>query len=188
MYVKKGLTYSRNKFLFKLVENLYSRSGNEFKRGTFRVKGDTVDLYLAYADYALRIEFWGDDIESICSIDPINNSRIESFDEINIFPANIFVSSPENTRTALEQIGEDGMAETAGPCTGADQRKACRYKKSLKTSYRHICLACEFRDRLIDPGKSALRCDKLGRGIKEVFNASLAMTGEISCAILPRAP
>jgi excinuclease ABC subunit B len=107
MFLKRGQTYSRNKFLFKLVENLYSRAGNEFKRGTFRVKGDTVDIFLAYADYALRIEFWGDDIEAISSIDPINNSRIEIFEEINIFPANIFVSSSENTRTALEQIGED---------------------------------------------------------------------------------
>jgi excinuclease ABC subunit B len=113
MHVRKGQTYSRNKFLFKLVENLYSRAGNEFKRGTFRVKGDTVDIYLAYADYALRIEFWGDDIEAISSIDPINNSRIETFEEINIFPANIFVSSPENTRTALEQIGEDMVEQVA---------------------------------------------------------------------------
>src|SRR5690606_13294406 len=87
--------------------NLYSRANNEFKRGTFRVKGDTIDIYLAYADYALRIEFWGDDIESISAIDPLNNSKIETYEEINIYPANIFVSSPENTRHALELIGED---------------------------------------------------------------------------------
>ncbi len=107
LHLKVGQTISRNKFLFRLVENLYSRAGLEFKRGTFRVKGDTVDIYLAYADYAIRIEFFGDDIETISSIDPINNSKIESFKDINIYPANIFVSSPENTKKAVDQIGED---------------------------------------------------------------------------------
>ncbi len=102
-----GQTISRNKFLFRLVENLYSRANIEFKRGMFRVKGDTVDIYLAYADYALRIEFWGDEIESISSIDPETNRKLDTFKEINIFPANIFVSSPENTRVAVDQIGED---------------------------------------------------------------------------------
>lgn len=105
--IKRGQRYSRNKFLLRLVENLYSRAGNEFKRGTFRVKGDTIDLYLAYADYALRIEFFGDEIDSIQSIDPETNSRIDRFNEINIYPANIFVSSPETTRRAVDQIGED---------------------------------------------------------------------------------
>ena len=109
--IKVGQNVSRNKFLFKLVENLYSRANQEFKRGMFRVKGDTVDIYLAYADYALRIEFWGDEIEAISAIDPINNSRIEQFQEINIFPANIFVSSPENTKQALDQIGEDMVVQ-----------------------------------------------------------------------------
>ena len=105
--LKVGQTISRNKFLFKLVENLYSRANIEFKRGMFRVKGDTVDIFLAYADYALRIEFWGDDIESISSIDPVSNRKLESFKDINIYPANIFVSSPETTRIALNEIGED---------------------------------------------------------------------------------
>jgi len=109
--IKVGQNVSRNKFLFKLVENLYSRANQEFKRGMFRVKGDTIDIFLAYADYALRIEFWGDEIEAISAIDPINNSRIEQFQEINIFPANIFVSSPENTKQALDQIGEDMVVQ-----------------------------------------------------------------------------
>src|SRR5690606_5475840 len=104
IYLKKGQSISRNKFLFRLVENLYSRANNEFKRGTFRVKGDTIDIYLAYADYALRIEFWGDEIEGISSIDPLNNSKMETYEEISVYPANIFVSSPENTRHALELI------------------------------------------------------------------------------------
>jgi excinuclease ABC subunit B len=111
--LRVGQTVSRNKFLFKLVENLYSRANVEFKRGMFRVKGDTVDIYLAYADYAIRIEFWGDDIEAISSIDPVSNSKIEVFQDINIYPANIFVSSPENTRKAIEQIGEDMVVQVA---------------------------------------------------------------------------
>ncbi len=104
-------TISRNKFLYRLVENLYSRANIEFKRGMFRVKGDTVDIYLAYADYALRIEFWGDEIERISSIDPESNNKLDTFTEINIFPANIFVSSPENTRRAVDQIGEDMVVQ-----------------------------------------------------------------------------
>jgi len=92
--IKVGMTISRNKFLFKLVENLYSSSDIEFNRGNFRVKGDVVDIFLAYADHALRIEFWGDEIEAITTIDPENNTKIETFKDINIYPANIFVSSP----------------------------------------------------------------------------------------------
>jgi len=109
--VSVGDVISRNKFLFRLVENLYSRAGDEFKRGTFRVKGDVVDIYLAYADYALRIEFWDDDIERICTIDPENNEILEDFDAINIYPANIFVSSPETTQQAIEMIQEDMVAQ-----------------------------------------------------------------------------
>ena len=107
LHVKKGELLSRNKFLFKLVENLYSRSNQEFERGTFRVKGDTVDIYLAYADYAIRIEYWGDEIESISSIDPKTSDRIETYDEISIYPANIFVTSPDTTKKAIDMIGED---------------------------------------------------------------------------------
>lgn len=107
IHIKKGDTISRNKFLFQLVENQYSRAIQEFERGTFRVKGDTVDIYLAYADYAVRIEFWGDDIESISTIDPKFNTTIEHFEDISIYPANIFVTSSETTKKAVDMIGED---------------------------------------------------------------------------------
>ena len=107
LHLKKGQLLSRNKFLFKLVENLYSRANQDFERGTFRVKGDTVDIYLAYADYAIRVEYWGDEIESITSIDPKSNDRIESYEEISIYPANIFVTSPDTTKQAIDMIGED---------------------------------------------------------------------------------
>lgn len=111
VYLKVGESVSRNKFLYKLVENQYARSGNEFKRGTFRVSGDTVDIFLAYTDYAIRIEFWGDEIETISSIDPETNDRLDSYLEINIYPANIFVSSPETTRKAVDMIGEDMVVQ-----------------------------------------------------------------------------
>ena len=109
--LKVGQTVARNKFLFRLVENLYSRAGDTFGRGMFRVSGDTVDIFLAYADYALRIAFWGDEIEAITSIDPETNQKIETYKEIDIFPANLFVSSPENTRQAIEQIQDDLVAQ-----------------------------------------------------------------------------
>lgn len=105
--IKVGDKIPRNKFLLKLVDNLYSRTEHDFFRGHFRVKGDTVDIYLAYADYAIRVTFWGDDIESIESIDPINNSRIEKMDSINIFPANIFVTNPDTVQQAIYDIQED---------------------------------------------------------------------------------
>ena len=107
IHIKKGDVISRNKFLFQLVENLYSRANAEFERGMFRVKGDTIDIHLAYADHALRIEFWGDEIEGISAIDPKTADRIETYNEISIYPANIFVTSPETTKRAIDEIGED---------------------------------------------------------------------------------
>lgn len=111
IHLQKNERISRNKFLLRLVENLYARSTDEFKRGTFRVKGDVVDIFLAYADYAIRIEFWGDDIEGIYALDPNTNAKIDAYEEINIYPANIFVSSPETTRKAIDQIGEDMVVQ-----------------------------------------------------------------------------
>lgn len=105
--IKKGMVISRNKFLLKLVENLYSRNDTAPERGNFRVKGDTIDVYLAYVDYALRIIFWGDEIEEIYTFDPINNSKMENFKSINIFPANIFVTSQSTINQAIGEIEID---------------------------------------------------------------------------------
>ncbi|MAO32138.1 MAG: excinuclease ABC subunit B [Crocinitomicaceae bacterium] len=106
-----GQIISRNKFLFKLVENQYQRTEADFNRGTFKVLGDTIDIYLAYTDYALKIEFWGNEIEAISSFDIESNEQLESFQDIQIYPANIFVSSPENTLKAIEKISEDVQRE-----------------------------------------------------------------------------
>lgn len=107
LHLQVGDTVVRNKFLFRLVENLYQRASTDFERGQFRVSGDTVDIFLAYADYALRISFWGDEIEKIAAIDPETGKQLEQFQQIDIFPANLFVSSPDNTRQAIIQIQDD---------------------------------------------------------------------------------
>jgi excinuclease ABC subunit B len=113
LHLQKGDTVVRNKFLFRLVENLYQRAGTDFQRGQFRVSGDTVDIYLAYADYALRIGFWGDEIETISAIDPESGKTLEKYEQIDIFPANLFVSSPDNTRQAITQIQDDLIPQVA---------------------------------------------------------------------------
>lgn len=105
--VKQGETISRNKLLLHFVEALYSRTNLEFKRGTFRVKGDTVDIFPAYSDTAIRLLFWGDEVETIEIIDPINNKKIHEVDSINIYPANIFITSKGTMQMAMNEIGED---------------------------------------------------------------------------------
>ena len=113
LHLQKGDIVVRNQFLFRLVENLYQRAGTDFQRGQFRISGDTVDIYLAYADYALRIGFWGDEIETIAAIDPESGKTIEKYEQIDIFPANLFVSSPDNTRQAITQIQDDLIPQVA---------------------------------------------------------------------------
>ncbi|MCU0382654.1 MAG: excinuclease ABC subunit UvrB [Cyclobacteriaceae bacterium] len=105
--LKAGETIARNRLLFALVDILYNRTEAEFKRGTFRVKGDTVDVFLAYADYALRIYFWGDEIESIQRIDPISGKKISDEKIVTIFPANLFVTGKESLHQAIREIQDD---------------------------------------------------------------------------------
>ncbi len=102
-----GMEVPRNKFLHRLVENLYTRSEEVFERGMFRVTGDTVDIYLAYADHVVRVLFFGDEIEGIQAIDPVTNHIFETHSDLNLYPANLFVSSPENTLQAIHQIQDD---------------------------------------------------------------------------------
>ena len=96
-----GQRITRNDLLHRLVTSLYSRAVSDFKRGNFRVKGDTVDIHLAYADHAVRVEFWDDEIERISTIDPESGSQLHVFEQISIYPANLFVSSKETTNTAV---------------------------------------------------------------------------------------
>lgn len=109
--LKVGEVIARNKLLFALVDILYNRTEAEFKRGTFRVKGDTVDVFLAYADYALRIYFWGDEIESIQRIDPVSGKKISDEKVITIFPANLFVTGKESLHAAMREIQHDMITQ-----------------------------------------------------------------------------
>ena len=105
--IQKGTTFSRNVFLRKLVSSLYSRNQVEFTQGNFRVKGDTVDVFLAYANIALRVLFWGDDIEEIYTFDPLSGNPIEIFEEYAIYPANLFVTTKQRIDRAVGEIELD---------------------------------------------------------------------------------
>lgn len=105
--IRKGQTIDRNAFLLKLVGALYVRNDMELKRGNFRVKGETVDIFMAYSDYVLRVTFWDDEIETIEEVDAVSFHRLASFDEYQIYPANLFVTSKEQTEHAIRFIQED---------------------------------------------------------------------------------
>lgn len=105
--IKKGQFLDRNVFLRKLVDILYSRNEIDLKHGNFRVKGDTVDVFLAYADTILRVVFWGNQIEEILMLDPMTNRTVSSLDSYRIFPANLFVTSKERIASGIEQILQD---------------------------------------------------------------------------------
>ncbi len=105
--ISTGSRVSRNALLFALVENLYSRTTADFKRGNFRVKGDTVDVFLAYADFAYRIELFGDEVERLTAIDPISGHTIDKFEDIAIFPANNYVTPKNRMTETMFQIQED---------------------------------------------------------------------------------
>ncbi|MDX5478924.1 MAG: DEAD/DEAH box helicase family protein, partial [Cyclobacteriaceae bacterium] len=102
--LQEGDRIPRNQLLFKLVDVLYSRTNQELTRGTFRVKGDTVDIFVAYADFAYRIFFWGDEIEAIQRIDPATGKKISDEKLISIFPANLFVTGRDVIDTAIHEI------------------------------------------------------------------------------------
>lgn len=111
--ISKDKPFDRNKFLTRLVESLYVRNDIDLNRGNFRVKGDTVDIYLAYADHLLRVIFWGDEIESIEEVDPISGVRIAEFNEYKIYPANLFMTTKESQLQAIYKIEDDMHKEVA---------------------------------------------------------------------------
>ena len=105
--VQQGKPLSRNVLLRQLVDSLYVRNDVDLNRGNFRVKGDTVDIYLAYADNLLRIEFWGDEVDGIQEVDPVSGVTVASFDSYKIYPANLFMTTKESTLHAIYQIEDD---------------------------------------------------------------------------------
>jgi excinuclease ABC subunit B len=107
VHIRAGQNLGRNIFLRKLVDSLYSRNELEFRHGTFRVRGDTVDIFPAYADVAVRVIFFGDQVEEISSFDPLEGHRIELMNEYIIYPANIFVTTRERINSAVREIQDD---------------------------------------------------------------------------------
>ena len=124
-----GQKVSRNQLLFRFVDILYSRTEAEFKRGTFRVKGDTVDIFIAYGDFAYRLYFWGDEIEAIQQIDPISGKKITEENVITIFPANLFVTGKDLLQEVIIEIQDDlvkqiNLYESEGRFAEAKRLKA----------------------------------------------------------------
>ena len=111
--IKKGKLLDRNVFLRRLVDSLYVRNDIELNRGNFRVKGDTVDIYLAYSDNLLRVMFWDDEIDAIEEKDPISGIRLATIDEYKIYPANLFMTTKESQLRAIHQIEDDLTKEVA---------------------------------------------------------------------------
>ncbi len=105
--LEKGQVISRTKLLHKLVQSLYSRTEADFNHGNFRIKGDTVDIFPGYADNGFRVHFFGDEIEEIEAFDPLNNNVIEKYERLNIYPANMFVTSPDVLQGAIKEIQDD---------------------------------------------------------------------------------
>ena len=105
--IERDQVISRTKLLHQLVQGLYSRTSAEFKNGNFRIKGDTVDVFPGYSDYAFRIHFFGDEIENIEAFDPHSQEIIEHYDRLNIYPANMFVTSPDVLNNAIKDIQDD---------------------------------------------------------------------------------
>ncbi|NLX41768.1 MAG: excinuclease ABC subunit UvrB [Bacteroidales bacterium] len=111
VHIKRGELFSRQQFLYKLVDALYSRNEIEFNRGNFRVKGECVEIFPAYGDISFRVLFFGDEIESIEMTDPLSGATLEYLNELSIFPANNFVTTKERIRSAIHNIQDDMMAQ-----------------------------------------------------------------------------
>lgn len=130
--LKKGQVTERNELLRRLVQALYTRNDMELQRGTFRVKGDTVDIAVAYNEIVLRIVFWDDEIESIEECDPMTMQRIASFDEYQLYPANLFMTTQEQTNIAIKAIQDDLMKQIIFFNEMGDNIKAQRIKERVE--------------------------------------------------------
>ena len=130
--IRRGQKLDRNVFLRSLVNALYVRNDIELKRGNFRVKGDTVDVFMAYSDNVLRVSFWDDEIDAIEEIDSVSFHRLASFDEYQIYPANLFVTSKEQTERAVRLIQDDLVKQIDFFNEMGDSIKAQRIKERVE--------------------------------------------------------
>lgn len=132
IFIKKGLRLDRNEFLRKLVDALYMRNDVDLQRGNFRVRGDTVDIAMAYSDNILRVTWWNDEIDSIEEVDNITYHRVTAFEEYQIYPANLFVTSKEQTECAIRLIQDDLVKQVAYFNDLGDAVKAQRIKERVE--------------------------------------------------------
>jgi len=160
--IRRGEKISRSKLLYALVDSLYSRNEVEFKRGTFRVKGDTVDIFPAYSDTACRIIFFGDDVESIELFDPLTGAHVTDLKEIAVYPANIFVTTKERMKTAIVQIQDDMMKQYSYFAEIGKHQEAKRIKQRVEFDIEMIkeigyCPGIENYSRYFDGRSPGMR-------------------------------
>lgn len=157
--VKRGQVLSRNMFLRRLIDSLYVRNDLELQRGNFRVKGDTVDIFMAYSDNVLRVTFWDDEIDSIEEVDSVTFHKLASFNEYQIYPANLFITSKEQTQEAISEISKDLDERIEFFNEIGDNIKAQRIKERVEYDIEMIkelghCSGIENYSRYFD-GRSA---------------------------------
>ena len=157
--IKKGQRLDRNMFLRQLVNALYVRNDIDLKRGNFRVKGDTVDIFMAYSDNVLRVSWWDDEIDAIEELDSITYHRLAQFEEYQIYPANLFVTSKEQTESAIRMIQDDLLKQVEFFNDLGDTLKAQRIKERVEYDMEMIkelghCSGIENYSRYFD-GRSA---------------------------------
>lgn len=160
--VRKGQTVDRNDFLRRLVDALYMRNDIDLQRGNFRVKGDTVDIAMAYNDNVLRITWWDDEIDTIEEVDSVDFHRIASFDNYEIYPANLFVTSKEQTESAIRQIQDDLVKQVDFFKGIGDNIKAQRIKERVEYDMEMIkelghCSGIENYSRYFDGRQAGQR-------------------------------
>ena len=160
--IRQGQKLDRNAFLRRLVDALYVRNDVELKRGNFRVKGDTVDIALAYSDNILRVSWWDDEIDSIEELDEITFHRIASFTDYEIYPANLFVTSKEQTDHAIREIQDDLVKQVDYFAGLGDTIKAQRIKERVEYDMEMIkelghCSGIENYSRYFDGRKAGQR-------------------------------
>ncbi len=162
IHIKKGQIIDRNEFLRRLVDSLYIRNDIDLQRGNFRVKGDTVDIAMAYNDNILRITWWDDEIDTIEEVDPIAFHRIATFDDYELYPANLFVTSKEQTEGAIRQIQDDMVKQVDFFTQLGDNIKAQRIKERVEYDIEMIkelghCSGIENYSRYFDGRKAGQR-------------------------------
>lgn len=160
--LKRGEKVDRNDFLRKLVNSLYVRNDISLERGNFRVKGDTVDIFLAYSDNVLRVTWWDDEIDSIEEVDAVDFHRLNSFDYYEIYPANLFITTKEQSDRAIRQIQDDLMVQVDHFNKMGEQLKAQRLKERVEYDIEMIkelghCSGIENYSRYFDGRKAGER-------------------------------